>query len=261
MKRPGFTLVELLVVIAVIAILIALSIAALHASRQRAKTTLCASRIKQMALDLLMYDTDNGTFPHGFVDSFSPPPGGYPGFASRDHLGWWWFNFLQGYNDTKKPLLCCPSKSQGHPSLKKSVLNGNYGVNRSVFKTSGGTLLQKKDGLAGTPLSSGDVTGATLLILDNGYSVTSWWHAVDVPPLPLVSGKAEDTGYVPGLEINKGRNLLPGQEQDAIDGRHPNKTVNVGFGDSHVSTLKARNLFVEKATDGYVNRSPLWSPK
>jgi prepilin-type N-terminal cleavage/methylation domain-containing protein/prepilin-type processing-associated H-X9-DG protein len=260
MKRPGFTLIELLVVIAVIAILIALLIAALHASRQRAKTALCASRIKQLTLDLLMYDTDHGTFPHGFVHSFTPPPGGYPGFASRDYVGWWWFNFLQGYNDTKEPLLHCPSKSLGEPSLQRSVLNGNYGVNRSVFKTSSGTLLQKEE-LAGTPLSSGDVTGGTLLIVDNGYSIASWWHAVDVPPLPLVSGKAEDTAYVPGLEINKGRDLLPGQQQDAVDGRHPNKTVNVGFADNHVSTLKARELFVEKTTDGYVNRRPLWSPK
>ncbi len=261
MKRPGFTLIELLVVIAVIAILIALSVAALHASRQRAKTALCASHIKQLTLDLLMYDADHGRFPHGFVHSFTPPPGGYPGSASSDYMGWWWFNYLQGYNDTKKPLLCCPSKSLSHPSLKHNVLNGNYGVNRSVFKTSSGTPLQKKEEIAGTPLCSGDVTGATLLVLDNGYSITSWWHAVDVPPSPLNIAKAEDTGYVPGLEINKRRDLLPGQEQDAINGRHPNKTVNVAFGDNHVSALKARYLFVEKTTDGYVNRRPLWSPK
>ena len=260
MKRPGFTLIELLVVIAVIALLVALLIAALHLSRQRAKTALCASRIKQMMLDLLIYDADHGTFPHGFVHSLTPPPGGYPGSPSRDRAGWWWFHFLQAYDDTKEPLLRCPSKSLSHPSLKGSVLYGNYGVNRSVFKSSGGTQLQREE-LAGTPLSSGDVTAGTLLIVDNGYSVTSWWHAVDVPPLPLDGGRGEDTAYVPGLEINKGKDLLPGQEQDAIDGRHPNKTINVGFGDNHVSTLKAHDLFVEKTADGYVNRSPLWSPK
>ncbi len=260
MKRPAFTLIELLVVIAVIAILIALLVAALHASRQRARTALCASRIKQMTLDLLMYDTDHGTFPHGFVHSFTPPPGGYLGDPRYDSPGWWWFNFLHGYDDAKEPLLHCPSKSLSQPGLNRCVLNGNYGANRSVFKTSGGAQLQT-EGFAGTPLSSGDVTGATLLILDNGYSITSWWHAADVPPVSLGSSRGEDTAYVPGLEVNRTKKLYVGQEQDAVDGRHSNKTVNVGFGDNHVSTLKARDLLVEKTAEGYSNKIPLWSPK
>ncbi len=261
MKRLAFTLIELLVVIAIIAILVALLVAALHASRQQARRALCASRIKQVTLDLLMYDTEHGTFPYGFVRSFTPPPGGYLGDTSYDKPGWWWFNFLEGYADTKKPLLCCPSRSLSHPKLRNNILYGNYGVNQSVFKSPGATQLQQREGLAGTPLSSADVTGGTLLIVDNGYSITSWWHAADVPPSPLDSGRGEDTAYVPGLEINKSKILLPGQEHDAVDGRHPNKTINVGFGDNHVSTLKAHDLFVEKTADGYVNRSPLWSPK
>ena len=260
MRRAGFTLVELLVVIAIIAILIALSVAVLHASKQRARTVLCGSHIKQLTMDLLMYEADNETFPYGFVDSFAPPPGGYLGSPSRDRLGWWWFHFLQGRDDTKEPLLRCPSKSLSHLSLKGSVLYGNYAVNQSIFKSPGTTQLQRKE-FVGTPLSSGEVTGGTLLIVDNGYSVTSWWHAADVPPSPLDSGRGEDTAYVPGLEINRGKNLLPGQEQDAVNGRHPNKTINVGFGDNHVSTLKAQDLFVEKTADGYANKIPLWSPK
>ena len=41
----------------------------------------------------------------------------------------------------------------------------------------------------------------------------------------------------------------------------PNKTVNVGFADGHVTRKKADDLFVEKAADAYMNRSPLWLPK
>jgi len=261
MKRPGFTLIELLVVIGIIAIIVALSVAALNASRQQAKTALCGARIKQVTLDLLMYDADHGRFPCGFADSFTVPPGGYPGDPSRDRMGWWWFHFLRGYDGTKEPLLHCPSKSLSDPGLKRSVLYANYGANRSVFKSSGETQQQQKKEFVGTPLSSSDVTEGTLLIVDSGYSVTSWWHAADVPPSSLDSGRGEDTAYVPGLEINKTRKLLAGQQQDAIHGRHPNKTVNVGFGDNHVSTLKAEDLLVRKNSDGYANRSPLWSPK
>lgn len=144
--------------------------------------------------------------------------------------------------------------------LRESVLYGNYGVNRSVFKSPYDTQGRREE-FAGIPLSSTDVTGRTLLIVDSGYSITSWWHAVDVPPVPLMSGRGEETAYVPGLEINKLKRLLPGQEQDAIEGRHPNKMVNVGFGDNHVRAAKATDLLVEKTADDYMNKSPLWSPK
>jgi prepilin-type processing-associated H-X9-DG protein len=66
---------------------------------------------------------------------------------------------------------------------------------------------------------------------------------------------------VPGLEINKKKDLWPGQHQDAIYGRHPSKSVNVGFADGHVSRKKADDLFVEKTETGYKNRIPLWLPK
>jgi prepilin-type processing-associated H-X9-DG protein len=101
----------------------------------------------------------------------------------------------------------------------------------------------------------------TLLIVDSGYSIISWWHAADVPPATLNGNMIEDTAYVPGLMINKDKNLKPGQEQDAIDGRHPNKTVNVGFADGHVARKKADDLFVEKNAETYTNKIPLWSPK
>jgi prepilin-type processing-associated H-X9-DG protein len=88
----------------------------------------------------------------------------------------------------------------------------------------------------------------------------NWWHATDAPPVFLDS-TIEDTAYIPGLWINKDRVLWSGQEHDAINGRHPNKTVNVGYVDGHISRTKADDLFVEKTDDSYKNRSPLWAPK
>jgi prepilin-type processing-associated H-X9-DG protein len=89
----------------------------------------------------------------------------------------------------------------------------------------------------------------------------NWWQATDNPPVTLGSIMIEDTAYIPGLWINKERALWPGQEWDAIYGRHPNKTVNVGFVDGHVSRNKADDLLVEKTGDYYKNKSPLWVPK
>ena len=263
MKRSCFTLIELIMVIATIALLMAILAPALRNSGQQAKTILCRSNIRQLVLGLMMYENENETLPYGFHNTFTPPPGGYPGYAQYDRKGWWWFNYIEGFykkSDRKKNTVQCPSKRLNAPKLKDNMLCGNYGVNQSICKSSSGVGSHAE--FIGTPLRSSDIShpSQALLIVDSGYSMINWWHATDAPPFAL-GDAMEDTAYIPGLEINKDRNLWLGQEQDAINGRHPNKTVNVGFTDGHVSTEKADDLLVEKTGDGYKNRSPLWSPK
>jgi prepilin-type processing-associated H-X9-DG protein/prepilin-type N-terminal cleavage/methylation domain-containing protein len=265
MKRPGLTLVELLVVIAVIALLMAILMPALRSSREQANAVLCASNIKQLLLGLLSYETGNQTSPYGFQNNLTTPPGGYPGNSQYDRTGWWWFNFIEGFyrkSDGNKTVVRCPSKRLSDPMLENDILCGNYGVNRSICKSFDDRQNQREE-FVGTPLRSGVIQHScqTLLIVDSGYSLISWWHAADKPPVALGNTIIEDTAYVPGLKINAERNLWPGQENDAIYGRHPNKTVNVGFADGHVSRVKADDLFVEKTGDDYKNRSPLWVPK
>ena len=66
----GFTLVELLVVIGIIAVLIAVLLPALSKARKQALLTVCMSNQKQLVAALMMYCADNrGCFPGG--------PGGY----------------------------------------------------------------------------------------------------------------------------------------------------------------------------------------
>ena len=114
MKRDGLTLVELLVVIAIIALLIAILIPSLQSSRRRAKAILCSSNIKQLVFGLITYETENGIFPYGFDNTpMYPPPGGYAGGSAYDRMGWWWFNYIEGFfskADRKKTVIQCPSR-------------------------------------------------------------------------------------------------------------------------------------------------------
>lgn len=59
---PGFTLLELLVVMAIIAILAALLLPVLSQSKQKAWQTSCANNVRQLQLGWLMYAGENNDF-------------------------------------------------------------------------------------------------------------------------------------------------------------------------------------------------------
>jgi prepilin-type N-terminal cleavage/methylation domain-containing protein len=58
-QKQGFTLVELLVVIAIIALLMGILMPALSRARDQAKTIVCRSNLKNLALGWVMYVDDN----------------------------------------------------------------------------------------------------------------------------------------------------------------------------------------------------------
>jgi prepilin-type processing-associated H-X9-DG protein/prepilin-type N-terminal cleavage/methylation domain-containing protein len=262
MKRVGFTLVELLVVIAVIAILVAMLLPVVRVVKQQAKAVMCKSNLKQLSTALTVYENENGIFPNGFDDLSHQvePPYGYPGTASCDKQGWWWFHFLAGTlgkNVEKGTVFWCPSRSTEDPF----VLCGNYGVNRSICKDAPGITGVIGSEFVGKPLGLDQIRrpAQTLLVIDSGYSLISWRGVTNNTDIePFENPMRLEAFYVPGLAINSKRTIFPGFESDALDGRHPNRTVNVVFADGHSARLSADDLFVEKMDGKYTNRSPLW---
>jgi prepilin-type processing-associated H-X9-DG protein len=267
MRRFGLTLVELILVIGIIVVLFALLAPSLQRSRLQAKTAVCMSNIRQLNSALSTYITDSGKFPYGFDDTPDiPPSGGYAGYTQdpiRDRAGWWWFNYLEDIykkNIAGKTMLQCPSKQIKYPKFKDDILCGNYGVNLLICRMSIGGGGQDE---VGNPRGVSEVLrpGQTLLIVDSGYAIISWRHAADSFTATLGNTNIEDTAYIPGLSINRQRQLKPGQEIDALYGRHPQMTVNVGFVDGHIARTKAEDLLVKKKADNsYENRFPLWAP-
>ncbi len=265
MRPRGFTLIELIVVVSVVAMLMALLLPALRGAREQAKVVLCQSHMRQLLFAFEQYgQSEDRHLPyHLSFGQFPLPKTGFAGDLTRDSLGWWWFDFLDVVNRTDlkdSGLLVCPSKRLDGELLTRDLLWGNYGVNEALCTW---TQMALGGGPApGRPVSINDIRhpAGTLLIVDSGYAVASWLLATDDPPAEF-DGLTSGTPYIPGLSINEDRELESGVIEDAISGRHPGKTVNVGFSDGHIERRKADDLLVTKTgEDTYANRSPLWEP-
>jgi prepilin-type N-terminal cleavage/methylation domain-containing protein/prepilin-type processing-associated H-X9-DG protein len=80
-RRAGFTLVELLVVLAIIGLLIALLLPAVQAAREAARVTHCANNLRQLGIAIELFcDLHGGDFPQtvhagpgeSWVDTIAP---------------------------------------------------------------------------------------------------------------------------------------------------------------------------------------------
>ncbi len=110
-KRSAFTLVELLVILAIVGILLALLLPAVQAAREAARRVQCSNSLKQMAQACLQHEQSQGYFPTG---GWGWGWAGDPdrGFSHRQPGGWH-FNILPYIDQAALHDLGCNANEQG----------------------------------------------------------------------------------------------------------------------------------------------------
>jgi prepilin-type N-terminal cleavage/methylation domain-containing protein/prepilin-type processing-associated H-X9-DG protein len=135
-RHAGFTLIELLVVISIIALLIAILLPALGSARRSARTTQCASNIRQLAIANTAYSIDSrGRYVPGAADFVANldrwhgrRPNTSAAFKPQDGPLWDYFKIDE--------LKQCPEFNRGNDfSLGFEPGNGGYGYNKLYVGT------------------------------------------------------------------------------------------------------------------------------
>ncbi len=121
-RGAGFTLLELLIVIAIIAVLLALLLPVLSAARRQGKATVCLSNLRSMGLAVQMYANSN-------EDHLVTAALGHG--VAADSQGTWLNSLRKDYGN--ELLLRCPADESPHwitPVPSNGLLrHTSYGVN------------------------------------------------------------------------------------------------------------------------------------
>jgi len=184
--RRGFSLIELMVVIAIIGVLIALLLPAVQSARASARATQCKNNLKQLGLALHNYHDSHRTLPPSFVrqeDNNPPPPPGGQALQYRSH--WTGYHMLLPYLE-RTALYKRYDFNGTWLSSMTDVNDRSHWIQNRTFLPS---LICPSAPHLRDMIGEGDVPGSSLHWMASGLTDYSFSHGADI--VKAIPGTAE----------------------------------------------------------------------
>lgn len=186
--RMPFTLVELLVVVAVLAILLSLLLPGLSSARQSVLRTHCANNLRQTSIGLNSYSDDsNGFYPLGYNSS---------GVRGVDR---YWCDLLKGYVNA--------NPGSGFPYYKNTIFECKADTDRVLGGTEITSYLYLSVFL--TYYSTSDIALSKVKLPSTTGIITDGWCTAMTPGSAVADvEKARDTAKCMRMRHAGGANIL-----------------------------------------------------
>mgnify|MGYP002377565788 CR=1 FL=1 len=236
--RRAFTLVELLVVVAIIAILASLLLTGLGRAHQAGRLAKCRSNVRQLSVALQMYLGDHNFYPHASLMDASPPQ--------------FWTSFLVPYlSDSSFVLRGLQPDTAVRPGASTVFRCPSV---RPAIHRSLGTIIDYGYNSMGHARQGLGVRVDTSVSPVRFSPVHESEVVVPSDTIALGDGMSRIKGFVmggPTLERNVvmySHEVLQGiEEQHQRSRRRHGDRVSVGFADGHVQVIGFQRLFYDEA--------------
>jgi prepilin-type N-terminal cleavage/methylation domain-containing protein len=139
MRTAAFTLIELLIVVAIISILAMIAIPNYLHAQQRAEIAACQGNMKTLAAALLAYNADWGEFPLADGVAGTTPSPTHTAYGNGPAANGYWsgvpLSLVQGGYVSSEDALYCPSLVKRFPKRKQHL---RYAYNKGALDVGGG---------------------------------------------------------------------------------------------------------------------------
>lgn len=239
--RRGFTLIEFLVVISIIALLIAILLPALGAASNAARSSVCLATTRQQTIAHNTWLVDND--------------GRFMAWSANGYFEW--VSQIAEYTSSEDGIFLCPDadvwvalpgiganrRGSATTAWSEGGITASYGMNGFLYDINDGTGNPSNFNGGDTPGSKDYWWGSYMSQVKNptevpfttdSFWMVGWPEDTDVPP---PNGLGELVTGPPGG--GSGNNTF----SRFLFDRHPGVTTNVSFVDGHSEAVTAKGLY------------------